>query len=183
MKLHNHCIFLFFVFFPVFAFASPFIMISSGGIPVLEDLRFLAIQSGESLLSLTPPLSRDEVALILQDIDADSLTPAGEAAYNRVMEAINPKPLYSRGFFSVDAHIQVGVEARIRTNPDIPWTQSVKDSPSLLAAPINFYFADRAQLFIEPSLTKRPQFYESGNAESERTNFGTNIPYDVEQGP
>ncbi|MDR0375847.1 MAG: capsule assembly Wzi family protein [Treponema sp.] len=178
MKKPRH-VFLFFVFFlaflPAFTFASPFTMISAGD-PALEDLRFLAIQSGKSLLSLTPPLSRDEALLILQDIGADNLSPAGEAAYNRVMEALNPKPLYSNGFLSVDAHIQAGVEARVRTNPGIPWTQNVKDSPPLLELPVNVYAADKAQLFIASMLGRsRSYFNEAG------VYVGSNIPTDAGQ--
>ncbi|MDR1072868.1 MAG: capsule assembly Wzi family protein [Treponema sp.] len=176
MEQHGFLFLVFFlVFFPAFTFASPFTMISAGD-PALEDLRFLAVQSGKSLLSLTPPLSRDEVALILQDIDADSLTSAGEAAYKRVMKAINPTPLYSRGFLSVDAHIQAGVEARVRTNPAIPWTQSDKDSPPLLTLPVNVYAADKAQLFIAPMLARSRSYFDEVGAY-----VGSNIPLDAGQ--
>jgi hypothetical protein len=165
----------FLVFPPVFTFASPFTMISAGD-PALEDLRFLAIQSGKSLLSLTPPLSRDEALLVLQDIDADNLSPAGQAAYNRVMEAINPKPLYSNGLLSVDAHMQAGAEARVRTNPAVPWTQNAKGSPSLLEAPVNVYAADKAQLFIAPMLARSRSYFDEAGAY-----VGSNIPSDAGQ--
>jgi hypothetical protein len=175
MKFRKRCMFLFLIFFPLPAVASPFTMISAGD-PALEDLRFLAIQSGTSLLSLTPPLSRDETLLMLQDIDADNLDPAGAAAYNRVMEALNPKPLYSSGFLSVDAHIQAGVEGRVRTNPAVPWTHSDKDSPPLLAAPVNVYFADRAQMVIEPILARSRSYFNEAGAY-----VGSNIPSDAGQ--
>ncbi|MDR2782357.1 MAG: capsule assembly Wzi family protein [Treponema sp.] len=174
VKKRRH-VFLFLVFLPAFTFASPFTMISAGD-PALEDLRFLAIQSGKSVLSLTPPLSRDEVLLMLQDTDAGNLSPAGKAAYNRVMKAINPVPLYSNGFLGVDAHIQAGVEARVRTNPAIPWTQNVKDSPPLLELPINIYAADKAQLFIDPLLARSRSYYDETG-----TYVGSNIPLDAGQ--
>jgi hypothetical protein len=150
-------------------------MISAGD-PVLEDLRFLITQSGKSFLSLTPPLSRDEVLLIMQDIDTDTLMSAGQEAYHRIMEALNPKPLYSSGFFSADAHIKAGIEARVRTHTGITWTRNHKNSPSLLAIPLNLYFADRVQLFIEPILARSMSYYNEAD-----TYVGSNIPSDAGQ--
>ncbi|MDR2782358.1 MAG: capsule assembly Wzi family protein, partial [Treponema sp.] len=149
----------------------PYFSMISAGDPVLEDLRFLIIQSGKSFLSLTPPLSRDEVLLIMRDIDTDTLSDGGEAAYNRITNALNPKPLYSNEFFSADAHIKAGIEARVRTNPVVSWTQNVADSPALLALPVNLYIADRVQLFIEPSFAQSRWYYDEPG-----TYFGTNTP-------
>jgi hypothetical protein len=166
-------VFLFLVFFPVFAGAAPFTMISAGD-PALEDLRFLVVQSGKSFLSLTPPLSRDEVLLILEDIDTDALSPAGWDAYNRIQDALNPKPLYSSGLFNMNAHIMTGVETRARTNPAVLWTQNQKDSPSLLELSVHLSVADRVQLVMEPIVARSMSYYDEYGPY-----FGTNIPFDL----
>jgi hypothetical protein len=150
-------------------------MISAGD-PALEDLRFLVVQSGKSFLSLTPPLSRDEVLLILEDIDTDALSPAGWEAYNRIQNALNPKPLYSSGYFSMNVRIMAGAEARMRTNPAVSWTQNERDSPPLLALPVNLFFADRVQMVMEPLLTRSISYYDEPG-----TYAGTNIPFDAGQ--
>jgi hypothetical protein len=160
---------------PLPLFPSPFTVISAGD-PVLEDLRFIVRESGKSFLSFTPPLSRDEVLLILENIDADNLTPAEAEAYSRVLEACNPKPLFSSGLFSVGVHINAAVEARVRTNPDIPWIQKDKESPAVLAIPVDLYFADRVQLYMEPVFTRGIPYYGEAGAY-----FGTNIPLEAGQ--
>jgi hypothetical protein len=155
--------------------ASPFMVISAGD-PALEDLRFLAAQSGKSFLSFTPPLSRDEVFLILEDIDADHLTPAGQKAYNRVLDALNPKTLFSAGLFSAGLSVSAEFQARARTNSALPWYQDEADVPAILKIPLNLFFADAVQLAVEPIFALAQEY-----ADKSGTFFDANIPLSVPQ--
>jgi hypothetical protein len=160
--------------FPLRLFAGPFSLISAGD-PVLDDVRFLIREAGRSFTSLTPPLSRDEVQMILNDVDTERLSPAGTDAYLRIQEALYPKTLLSSGFFSLSAHLNIAAEARVRSNPEIPWSQRDKDSPFSLSVPVGLFFADSVQLFIEPLLARDPAGYDEKG-----TFFGTNLPYKAE---
>jgi hypothetical protein len=170
---------LFFLFLishcPLPVFPSPLQMFSPGD-PVLEDLRFVVRESGKSFVSFTPPLSSDEVLLILQDVDADSLSAAGQEAYGRIQNALNPTPLLSFGYFSLDAHIKAAVEARARTNSAIAWTEKDREQPAVLSIPMSLFAADRLQLYFEPLFSQNPLFFDEEGAF-----FGANIPYSAER--
>ncbi|MDR3335316.1 MAG: capsule assembly Wzi family protein [Treponema sp.] len=155
--------------------ALPYTVISAGD-PILDDLRFLVRESGRSFLSFTPPLSRDEVLHILDEIDTEKLGEAGSKVYRRVYDALNPASRFSDELFSLDAHLQIMPEFRIRTNTDLPYNRDYPVSPTFLSLPISLLFADTVQLAVEPIITQDPTYYaESGS------HGGTNVPFDIEQ--
>jgi hypothetical protein len=161
----------------VYVEAEPFSVFSAGD-PILEDIRFLARETGHSLASFTPPLSRDEVALFLTEFDVETLSSAGRGAYKRIQSALTPKTLFSSGFFSLSTHIALSGAMRFRTNTNIAWddfSYHFKDDPALLTIPVNLFFGDAAQLFIEPTVTRDPSIFDEAN-----TAFGTNILYKPE---
>jgi hypothetical protein len=88
------------------AAAIPLQMFSPGD-PVIRDLRFLLRERGNSLTSLTPPVSSYEVKLILDHIDEENLSDAGRDAYKRIQRSLHPVMRISERFLSVDAHISV----------------------------------------------------------------------------
>jgi hypothetical protein len=154
--------------------AVPFTVFSVGD-PVLEDIRFLSREAGHSLISFTPPFSRDEIALFLNEFDVETLSPVGREAYSRIQAALSPETLLSSGFFSLSTHIILTGEARIRTNVDVLWddfSYHFKDSPALLSAPVNLFFGNTVQLFIEPVINRDPSVFDEEN-----TVFGMNVPY------
>jgi hypothetical protein len=155
--------------------ALPYTVISTGD-PVLDDLRFVVRESGYSFLSFTPPLSRDEVLRILDDIDTEKLGWAGRDAYRRVYDALNPDSLFSDRLFSLDAHVRIVPEFHIRTNTDLPYNRDYPVSPAFASLPVSLLFADTVQLAVEPLFTRDPTYYaESGS------HWGSNIPFDIEQ--
>lgn len=157
------------------ALADPFRMISPGD-PVLEDLRFLVRTSGRSFRSLTPPLSRDEVLLVLDEIDTSRLSPPALEAYDRVARALNPAVSLSDGFLGISALPAISPGGRVRTNDALPFTGDYGDTPPFLSLPVDLYAADMLQLTIEPMLTADPTFYNVPGAWGEH-----NVPYETER--
>jgi hypothetical protein len=169
-------IFLFFVLFspsPQGLFAIPFSMIPAGD-PLLDDLRLLVRESGSSFPSFTPPLSRDEILLILNAIDPESLTPSLRELYDRTYGALSPALLYAEGLFGLAAQVNLSPEIHLRTNTDIPFGKPDTESPLALALPLTMYFADTVELTITPSISSDPFFYEEQGSP-----WGVNIPYEA----
>jgi hypothetical protein len=156
-------------------FAIPFSMISPGD-PLLDDIRLLVRESGSSFRSFTPPLSRDEIFRILDEIDPESLAPPLRELYDRAYGALNPALLYAEGLFGLEAHVNLAPEIHVRTNTNIPFSKPDTESPPALAMPLAVYFADTAELVITPSISADPLYYgEQGSF------WGVNIPYEAKR--
>jgi len=140
--------------------------------PLMEDLRAVVRSQGNSFLSLTPPLSRDEVLAILDDIDPDQLPSPLRLRYDRIMDNLYPSPVYSLDQFEAAVHLKAALEGRYRSNTDVPWLKKDNTSPALLAIPINLFFADRVELFFEPILAADPWYYNHPVS-----SWGTNVPW------
>jgi hypothetical protein len=167
---------LFFVLFPPAPqglFAIPFSMISAGN-PLLDDIRLLVRESGVSFLSFTPPLSRDEILMILGEIDPESLAPPLRELYDRIYGALSPALLYAEGLFGLEAHANLTPEIRFRTNTKIPLSKTDRESPLALTLPLTMYFADMVELTITPSIATDPFYYEE-----QGSRWGVNIPYEA----
>jgi hypothetical protein len=148
-------------------------MIAAGD-PVLDDIRLLVRESGSSFLSYTPPLSRDEILLILEDIDPESLTPPLRDLYDGIYGALKPALLYAEGLFGLEAHANLSPEIHFRTNTKIPFAKPDTESPLALALPLALYFADTVELTITPSISADPLYYGE-----EGSRWGFNIPYEA----
>jgi hypothetical protein len=172
------------LFFLVFAlcspvpqglFAIPFSMIPAGD-PLLDDIRLLVRESGASILSFTPPLSRDETLLILDEIDPEALSPPLRELYDRVYGALVPTLLYAEGLFGLEAHAKLTPEIHFRTNTKIPFSKPDTESPMALALPLAMYFTDTVELTITPSISADPLYYEE-----QGSRWGVNIPYEAKR--
>jgi hypothetical protein len=148
--------------------AEPLVMFAPGD-PVFEDIRFLQAETGIPASSLTPPLSGDELETFLERLDPEALSPPAKNAYERVRERLNPAPLFSTGLFSMSVHASLNMETSVRTNKAVPWRESPR--PRLIAAPFDFYFADMAQLHIEPEFRPFPHHRQ------ENSYVNMNVPY------
>jgi hypothetical protein len=153
--------------------ALPYTVISAGD-PILEDIRFLVRESGRSFLSFTPPLSRDEVLQILDEIDGAALSEAGREAYRRVYAVLGPAMLFSEGVFGLGARLRLTPEFHIRTNKELPYIRDYPESKSFLSFPISLFFADAVQLAVEPIISSDPTYYAAP-----ASLWGTNIPYEL----
>jgi len=164
-----------YLFFKVSSlFCLPFEMILTGD-PILEDLRYLSLESGKSIVSLTPPIAPAEIGIFLNSIDPSLLSKTSREAYDRIQKKLLPgeDPLsISSENFSALVNLNFTLEGRLRINTDIEWYPQYPKIPPLFSFPINLFFADSLQLYIEPILTVVPRHYLG-----EKT-LAFNAPYD-----
>lgn len=152
------------------AFAGPFRAFLVDD-PILEDLRFLSREAGDSLLSLTPPLSADEIENALSSIDYGELTRAGTHAYDRIVAALSIRPRLIDGAFGISAHPALAVEGRVRSDADIDWTRAEYRSASAATVPLEFFFADAVYAAGDLEIRLDPIYYEETG-----DSFSSNIP-------
>jgi len=164
-------LFLFiFSFFNLNLFSSPYDMILIGD-PVLDDLRYLSVESGNSVLSFIPPFAPHEIQIFLNSIDASLLSPPALQAYNRVLNRLNPKtPLnISSDLFTFFINVNSTLEARTRFNSDIMWNPQYTKTPAVLSLPLRFFFSESVTLYLEPMYAMDPEDYKKLDY------FGVNI--------
>ena len=156
-------VFIIFSFFTVSLFA--FDMILTGD-PVLEDLRFLSMKSGITVLSFTPPLAPVEIERFLDSIDDASLPYSAREAYYRVRRRLAPvsRFSYSDESFSLMFDINTVLEGRTRFNSDISWFPRYQHVTPFISAPLRASFAGRIQLYLEPVFSMTPASYSRGAA-------------------
>jgi len=164
---------LLFFFCGVFLFADPFTMISAGD-PLLEDLRAVVRHDGRSFLSLTPPLSRDEVIAILDQVDPESLPEPVRLRYDHILNNLYPALTVDSEIFAAAVHFKAALEGRFRSNTDIPWLKKDNTSQALLGIPIHLFFADKVELFFEPQVAADPWYYNQPVS-----SWGSNVPWEA----
>jgi len=156
-------------------FSQQYFMIPAGD-PVLDDIKYLSVAAGKSFLSFAPPLSPDEVKNFLDLIDEKSLSSSEREVYDRVLnKLIFAKPPISwsdkEDNFSVLFNINFELEGKIKFNSDVSWNENESGITPLFAFPLQLFFFNVFQLFIEPTIGLRPGKSGTGI-------FYTNIPYD-----
>jgi len=139
------------------------------GEDILDDIRFLSIESGRSFLSFSPPLAPGEVRNFLDSIDESSLSSPAKDAYYRILNRLAPKARlsYTYKIFSAFLNVNLTLEGKASFNPDISWYPRYPESVPLFSFPLRFFFSDYVQFYIEPGKAATPG--ESGY---------TNIPSD-----
>ncbi|MDR0321267.1 MAG: capsule assembly Wzi family protein [Treponema sp.] len=149
-----------FIFLSFNIFAVPYDMILVGD-PILEDIRYLSLESGQALLSFTAPLAPHEIAQFLDRIDESTLSPPAREAYNRVADRLNPRtPLSLTGeHFAFFFNINSTLEARAKFNNDVDWYPVYPKIPALLSLPIRLFFADTLQLYVDTAISADPYDY------------------------
>ena len=162
-----------FLFTAAFVFGVPFDMILTGD-SVLDDLRFLSLETGRPFLSMTPPLAPEEVRNFLNSIDESALSPAALETYYRALDRLirEPPPLsLSDERFSLFLNVDATLVGRMRFNSDVSWYPHYPEITPFLSFPVNYYISEYVQLFVELSIAVRPGEYGLGN-------FDINIPSD-----
>ncbi|MDR2542603.1 MAG: capsule assembly Wzi family protein [Treponema sp.] len=164
---------IFFILTPVL-FAVPFNMILTGD-PVLEDIRFLSLESNIPFLSFSPPLAPGEIKNFLNDINQEELSQAGKEAYYRLLKSLVPQSriLFSEENFSLLFDINSTLETRANFNSKISYPRYTH-IPPLVSLPLRLYFAEKIQLYIEPIFAINSRFYNEDN-------FSFNIPFGYNQ--
>jgi len=157
-------------------FAVPFDMILTGE-DILNDIRFLSIESGKSFLSFTTPLAPGEVRNFLNSIDDASLSQPARNAYYRLLNRLTPKTKlsYNSKLFSAFLNINLTLEGKTRFNSDIAWYPRYPENVPLFSFPIRLFFHDYVQFYIEPGKTTYP-------GESEYSNIPMDFSSEYRQG-
>jgi hypothetical protein len=153
--------------------ADPFTIVSPGD-PLLEDLRQVVREQGESFLSLTPPLSGREIQTILEGIDPSALSSSARLRYHRIFDRLVPALLYESPIFSAALHINLALEGRFRSNTAVPWQKKDNTSQALLALPAHLFFSNALVIFIEPLAAADPWYYNHPPS-----SWGSNIPWEA----
>ena len=159
--MKKFCIIILLFLFALHLSASPYDMILAGD-PVLEDLRFLSLESGSPFLSFTPPLSPHELEQFLNSLDLSRFSAPAQEAFDRIRERLAyeaPLTLLSSDFFSMTLNINATIEAMAWLNTDISWYSRYPKVTPFISLPINFFFSDSVQLYMEPSLTMDREEY------------------------
>jgi len=173
MKALRPVFFVCFIFLVKTAFAQPFDMILAGD-PVLEDLRFLSLESGRPFLSFTPPLAPAEIENYLDSLDPSLLSGPAQEAYLRLRQRLSPQSRlsFTSDVFSVLFDINSTLEGRVRFNRNLDWHPQRPAIPPMLSAPLRISFTGILQLYLEPFLAVIVPHYESAGT------FGSNLHYD-----
>ena len=141
--------------------ASPYDMVLVGD-PILDDLRYLSLESGRPFLSFPPPLSPHEIELFLNFLDTSLLSEPGREAYDRVRARLVPSArlnFFESDNFLMTININSTLEARVRTNDDISWYPQYPRVPPFITLPVRFFFSDSLMLYMEPNLTMKTKHY------------------------
>jgi hypothetical protein len=154
--------------------AAPMTTFSAGD-PVLEDIRYVAREAGVSILSFTPPLSRDEIDNILAAVEPERLSLPAREAYRRIQERLDPPMRLREDFFALSFHVVAQAEAAFRTNTAIPWDADEFPRPAFLHFPLDFYFADAVHLNLEMAARLEPSYNEDDSP------FLANVPYPLKR--
>ncbi|MCL2800154.1 MAG: capsule assembly Wzi family protein [Treponema sp.] len=158
-------IILFFV--SILIYGQLYDMILTGD-PVLQDLRFLTIETGRPFLSFSPPLSQSEIKKYLDKIDESLLSAPALEAYNRILNRLNPTApflSYSDEIFSAHLNVNLNLVGRIRFNEDVSWEPYNSKIEPFAAFPVRFFFSDFIQLYAEPGISMRTGAYGNGSAD------------------
>jgi len=152
-------------------FPIPYDMILTGD-PVLDDLRYLSVESGKSILSFIPPVAPHEIQIFLNSLDTSLLSPVALEAYYRVEKRLNPSaPLnLSVDLFTFFININSTLETRLRFNSDISWYPQNTKTPAVISLPLRFFFSEYVTLYLEPMFAMDPEDYRNLDY------FGVNIP-------
>ncbi|MCL2186032.1 MAG: capsule assembly Wzi family protein [Treponema sp.] len=165
----------FFLLVTVNVFSSPYEMIPPGD-PVLNDILYLSVESGKSILSFTPPLSPGEVMIFLESIDESQLSQSAQEAYERIQRRLDWQPPInlSDGNFSFMLNLGSTVEHRTQFNDNISWYPEYTKIPPLISLPFRFNFGSNLQLYFEPIFAMDPEYYSKTGI------FSHNVPYEIE---
>ena len=172
MKLFKLILFNVFIMLSAAIFASPYDMILVGD-PVIEDIRFLSLETKRIVPSFTPPFAPHEVANFLSLIDYSELSEPAKEAYNRIEKRLDKKTPLSLSWenFALSFNIDVSLQVRARLNTDMDWYPYHPKIPSFVSLPLILYFADTLQLYFDPAISVDPYDFASDGYISNNTVF------------
>ncbi len=145
------------------------------GDPIWEDYTFLVRSAEESVLSVTPPVSNEELIGNLRKLSAANRSPAWRAIYSRVMQSLQAGPVFTEGSFGMTVHPELAAEGRWRSNTELPWVREEKQSPATLSIPLEFFFVNTFYARADLVVRNDPLYYQDSHA------VAVNLPLDPQK--
>lgn len=142
---------------------------------IYDSLTAISLESKILNFSGTAPLSIQQVKLILDEIDYDSLSESGRADYDRIIRYCDEKPLglVFSDIVTLGVEPELNIEGFYKTNSDIGWVWNRYERGHLLDAPFSVSVSD----FV----TMKMDVYLSQNRGASLHNYNyTNILYDAD---
>lgn len=129
------------------------------GDPVLADLRFVSREAGLSLLSLTPPLTSQELLLAIEPLRPEGLSAAGRAAYGRILDAVRgPAGRFEEGPVAFDIRPTLALDLYAKLGDIADWSYGYGDRRPALDLPIDFFFSDAAYASASLAVAEDPDW-------------------------
>lgn len=123
---------------------------------VYDSLTALSLESGILNFSGTAPLTVQQVRLILDELDYDSLSGSGRADYDRIVRYLDEKPLglVFSDIVTLGVEPEVNLEAFYKTNSDISWVWDRYERGHLLDAPVSITVGDYVSMKMDVYLSQ-----------------------------
>lgn len=165
---------LFFVF-AEFIFARGAQELVESGHWIYDSLTALSLESKILNFSGTAPLSIQQIKLILDELDYDSLSESGRADYDRIIRYCDEKPigLVISDIVTLGIEPEFNFEGFYKTNSDIGWIWDRYSRSPLIDAPVSIAVADYVTLKMDVFLG------QNKGASLHNYNY-TNILYDLD---
>ena len=111
---------------------------------IYDSLTAISLESGILNFSGTAPLTIQQVNLILDEIDYDSLSESGRADFDRIVRycAEEPLALVFSDIVKVEIEPELNIEGFYKTNSDLDWVWDRYERSHLLDAPFSINVAD-----------------------------------------
>jgi hypothetical protein len=119
-------------------------------------------------------LTVSQLGNMLDEIDAETLSPSGQRLRRQLREYLDAPPLYAYQSDALEAGIDVEFsgEAFVKSNDDVPWMHDNHERRPLFVAPLTLSFGSWLTAGLDP------QFAENEKTALKNDNY-TNIPIDV----
>ena len=122
---------------------------------VYDSLTAVSLEAGTLDFSGTAPMTVQQIRLILDEIDYDSLSVSGRADYDRIERYFNEEVFALRSdILSVGAEPSVNVEVFFKTNDKIEWVFDRYEREPMLDIPVTVVCADYVAMSMDVILAQ-----------------------------
>lgn len=142
---------------------------------VYDSLTAISLEAKILNFSGTAPLSVQQVRLILDEIDYDSLSESGRADYDRIVRYCDKKPLglVFSDIVTLEAEPEFNIEGFYKTNSDIGWVWDRYERGHIIDVPVSITVSDY--------VTMKMDVYLSQNRGASLHNYNyTNVLYNAD---
>lgn len=123
---------------------------------IYDSLTALSLESKTLNFSGTAPLSIQQVRLILDEFDYDSLSESGRADYDRIVRYCDYEPLglVFSDIVTLGVEPEINIEGFYKTNSDIDWVYDRYSRSPLIDTPVSIAVSDYATFKMDVHLSQ-----------------------------